>query len=244
MAGPGLKELLEAGAHFGHQTKRWNPKMQRFIYGARGGIHIIDLTKTAPALDAAADFARQTAAQGGKVLFVGTKRQGKEIIRQAADTAQMPYVVERWLGGMLTNFRTIKAQVDRLKKLEEQQESGELARAYNKKEAADFKDEIGRLNRIFGGIKAMDDLPQALFVVDAPREAIAIQEAIKLGIKVIAIADSNANPDLIDFPIPGNDDAVKSIKVITETVANAAADGWQQHLKAAEAAAVEDTPRG
>lgn len=232
-----LKELLEAGSHFGHQTRRWNPKMQPFIYGARGGIHIIDLTKTAAAAEQALDFVRQITSSGGKVLFVCTKRQGKAIVRQAAMEAGMPYVVERWLGGMLTNYRTIRAQVDRLKELEEKQASGELAQSYSKKEAADFGEEIVRLNRIFDGIKELDGLPQALFVVDVPREKIAVLEAVKLGIPVVAITDSNADPELIDYPIPANDDAVKSIKLITEAVAAAAQAGQQEYQKSAAAEA-------
>ena len=214
--------------------------MQRYIYGVRGGIHIIDLTKTAPALAEATQFVRKVTAGGGKILFVCTKRQGKEIVRQAAVDADMPYVVERWLGGMLTNFRTIKQQVDRLKKLEDQQESGELSRSYNKKEVAEFADEITRLNRVFGGIKGMATPPEAIFVVDAPKEKIAIQEAIKLGIAVVALADSNADPDLIDYPIPGNDDAVKSIKVITKAVADSAKEGQQQHAKEQAAQQVKE----
>lgn len=235
-----LKELLEAGSHFGHQTRRWNPKMSPFLYGARGGIHIIDLTKTAAAAEAALEFVRQTTAGGGQVLFVCTKRQGKSIVRAAAAAAGMPYVVERWLGGMLTNFRTIKTQVERLKDLEIKQASGELAQSYSKKEAADFGDEIGRLNRIFDGIKELDGVPQALFVVDVPREKIAVLEALKLGIPVIAITDSNADPDLIDYPIPANDDAVKSIKLITEAVASAAAAGREQYAKTAPPAEDSD----
>jgi small subunit ribosomal protein S2 len=223
-----LKELLEAGAHFGHQTRRWNPKMRQYIYGARGGVHIIDLTKTGELLKQATDFAGSVTARGGKVLFVGTKRQAAAVVKQEAAEAGMPYVTERWLGGMLTNFRTIRLQVQRLKKLEAGLESGDLASKYNKKEVLDFTNEAEGLNRIFGGIKNMDGLPAAVFVVDVPKESIAVAEARKLGLPVIAIADSNADPDQIDFPIPANDDAIKSVRVITRAVAQAAAEGAKQ----------------
>lgn len=224
-----LKELLEAGAHFGHQTRRWNPKMRTYIYGARGGIHIMDLTKTADCLKSAIDFAGKTAEGGGEILFVATKRQAKDIVKSAAIDAGMPYVVERWLGGMLTNFRTIKMQINRLKKLEAQTESGELAANYNKKEQGVLSEEMAKLEHIFGGIKNMDGMPAAMFVVDAPREHTAILEAKKSGIPVIAIADSNADPDLIDYPIPANDDAIKTITIITQVVAEAAKAGRAKH---------------
>ncbi|HSX01832.1 MAG TPA: 30S ribosomal protein S2 [Candidatus Saccharimonadia bacterium] len=228
MADVSLKELLEAGAHFGHQTRRWNPKMKPFIYGARGGIHIIDLTKTAPRLQAAIDFAHAAAAKGGKVLLVGTKRQAAPIVQEEAEAAGMPFVTTRWLGGMLTNFRTIKLQVNRLKKLEAGLESGEFEGKYNKKEILDFSNEAAALNRVFGGIKHMDGLPAAVFVVDVPKEDIAVAEARKLGIPVIALADTNADPDLIDYPIPANDDAIKAVKIITHAIAQAAAAGAKE----------------
>ena len=234
MADVSLKELLEAGAHFGHQTRRWNPKMKQYIYGARGGVHIIDLTKTGVLLKEATDFARETAANGGKVLFVGTKRQAAPVVREEAEAAGMPYVTERWLGGMLTNFRTIRAQVTRLKKLEAGLESGDFASKYNKKEVLDFTNEVAGLNRIFGGIKDMGGLPGAVYVVDAPKESIAVAEARKLGLPVIAIADSNADPDLIDYPIPANDDAIKAVRVITHQIAQAAAEGAKQYASKAK----------
>jgi small subunit ribosomal protein S2 len=227
MASVAIKDLLEAGAHFGHQTRRWNPKMGRFIYGARGGVHIIDLTKTSTALEDALRFVTQTTQNGGKVLFVGTKRQGKMLVKAAALSADQPYVVERWLGGMLTNHRTITAQVNRLKKLENQLESGEIATRFNKKETADLTAECEKLEHIFGGIKHLDGLPAAVFVVDVPREMIAVAEARKLGIPVIAVVDTNADPDLIDYVIPANDDAIKTIKIISEAVAAAAREGAQ-----------------
>jgi len=235
MSDVSLKELLATGAHFGHQTRRWNPKMKPYIYGARGGVHIIDLTKTGGLLAAATEFARKTGAGGGTILLVGTKRQAAPVVREVAEAHGLPYVTERWLGGMLTNFRTIRLQVQRLKKLEAGLESGDLASKYNKKELLDFTNEAAALDRIFSGIKNMDGLPAALFVVDAPRESIAVAEARKLGIPVIAIADSNADPDLIDYPIPANDDAIKAIRIITSAIAEAAAEGAKQYAsKAAE----------
>lgn len=224
-----LKALLEAGAHFGHQTRRWNPKMKPYIYGARGGVHIIDLTQTGPLLKTAAEFAKQVTSNGGQVLFVGTKRQAASVVREAAESANMPFVTERWLGGMLTNFRTIKLQVNRLKKLETGLESGDYAAKYNKKEQLDFSNEAAALNRIFGGIKHMDGVPAAMFVVDVPKEDIAVAEARKLGIPVIALADTNADPDLIDYPIPANDDAIKAVKAIAGIIADAAAEGTKIH---------------
>lgn len=224
-----LKELLEAGAHFGHQTRRWNPKMRQYIYGARGGVHILDLTKTGELLKQASEFARQTTAGGGKILFVGTKRQAAAVVAEEAKAVGMPYVTERWLGGMLTNFRTIRTQVQRLKKLEAGLESGDLAAKYNKKEVLDFTNQAEGLNRVFGGIKDMDGLPAAVYIVDVPKESIAVAEARKLGLPVIAMADSNADPDQIDYPIPANDDAIKSVRVITRAVAQAAAEGAKQH---------------
>ena len=234
MAEVNLKELLEAGAHFGHQTRRWNPKMKQFIYGTRGGVHIIDLTKTAPLLAEATKFAKSVTAGGGSILFVGTKRQAAPIVQEEAEAAGMPFVTERWLGGMLTNFRTIRSRVSRLKKLEHGLESGDFASKYNKKEVLDFTNEVASLNRIFGGIKNMDGLPGAVFVVDAPTETIAIAEARKLGIPVIAIADTNSDPDLMDYPIPGNDDALRSVKAFAHAIAEAAAEGAKLHASKAK----------
>jgi small subunit ribosomal protein S2 len=225
MAEVSLKELLEAGAHFGHQTRRWNPKMKPYIYGVRGGIHILDLTQTAVLLKEAIEFVKQTSENGGKVLIVGTKRQAIPVVKEIAEATGMPYVTERWLGGMLTNFRTIRLQVQRLKKLEAGMESGDFASKYNKKELLDYSNEIAALNRVFGGIKHMDGLPAAVFIVDVPKESIAVAEARKLGLPVIAIVDSNANPDLVDYKIPANDDAIKAVRLITQAVAQAAADG-------------------
>lgn len=225
MADVTLKELLESGAHFGHQTRRWNPKMKQFIFGARGGVHILDLTKTGVMLKEATDFAREVSARGGKVLLVGTKRQAAPVVKEIAEAHSLPFVTERWLGGMLTNFRTIRLQVQRLKKLEAGMESGDFATKYNKKELLDFSNEIAALTRIFGGIKHMDGLPGAVFVVDVPNEMIAVAESRKLGIPVIAIVDTNADPDLVDYKIPANDDAIKAVRVITQAIADAAAEG-------------------
>jgi small subunit ribosomal protein S2 len=233
MAEVNLKELLEAGAHFGHQTRRWNPKMRQYIFGVRGGVHIIDLTKTGPMLKEAMDFARETAAGGGQVLLVGTKRQGAPVVREEAEKAGLPYVTERWLGGMLTNFRTIRLQVTRLKKLEAGLDSGDFASKYNKKEVLDFTNEVAALNKVFSGVKKMDGLPAAMFVVDVPRESIAVSEARKLGIAVIGMVDTNADPDLVDYPVPANDDAIKTIRVIAHAIAEAAAEGAKMYASKA-----------
>lgn len=229
MADVNLKELLEAGAHFGHQTRRWNPKMREYIYGAKGGVHIIDLTKTGRMLSDACKFAQEVTAGGSKVMFVGTKRQAAAVIKEEAQEAGMPYVTERWLGGMMTNFRTIRLQINRMKKLEAGLASGDLASKYNKKEVLDMTNETQRLKRMFDGMRDVDGLPGAIFVVDVPRESIAVAEARKLGLPVIAITDTNADPDLVDYPIPANDDAIKAIRVITRYVAQAAAEGAKQY---------------
>jgi small subunit ribosomal protein S2 len=220
-----LKELLEAGAHFGHQTRRWNPKMRQYIFGIRGGVHIIDLTFTADRLKQAEAFSKDIAEGGGRILMVGTKRQAAPVIKEEAIAAGMPYVTERWLGGMLTNFRTIRLQIQRLKKLEAGLESGDFASKYNKKEVLDMTNEAEALNRIFGGVKDMDGLPAAVFVVDVPKESIAVAEARKLNIPVIAVVDTNADPDLVDYPIPANDDAIKTLKIIAHQIGQAAAEG-------------------
>jgi small subunit ribosomal protein S2 len=243
MADVSLKDLLEAGAHFGHQTRRWNPKMKPFIFGNRGGVHIIDLTKTSGLLDEALKFVRQTTATGGSILFVGTKRQAQAIVIDEAKKAGMPYVTERWLGGMLTNFRTIRAQITRLKKLDAGLDGGDYATKYNKKELLDFTNEAAALERIFGGIKNMDGLPKAMFVIDVPNELIAVAEARRLGIPVVAITDTNANPDLIDYIIPANDDAIKAIRLIANAVGDAAKEGASEYAakkseREAEAVAV------
>ncbi len=248
MAETNVKELLEAGAHFGHQTHRWNPRMGQYIFGVRGGVHIIDLTKTAELLDEALSFVETTAENGGKVLLVGTKRQARQIIREEAEAAHQPFVTERWLGGMLTNFRTIQTRIKRLKSIDAGLESGEYTSKYNKKEVLDLTNEGIALQRIFGGIKDMGELPKAIFVVDMVRDSIAIAEARNLNIPVIAIVDTNANPELADYPVPANDDAIKSLRMITHAVADAANRGAQAHAKKAadqptEAIADSDQPK-
>ncbi len=215
-----VKELLEAGVHFGHQTSRWNPKMRKFIFAERNGIHVIDLRKSAQRLKAAQDAVREVTLQGNRVLFVCTKRQLRPIVEQEAQRCGALYVTERWLGGMLTNFQTIRQQIQRLKELERGIEEGSFE-FYTKKEQLLLDRERIKLDKYLVGVKEMGRLPGALFVVDARREAIAVREANKLDIPVIAIADTNADPDLIDYPIPGNDDAIRAVSVITRAISDA-----------------------
>ncbi len=230
---PTLKTLLESGAHFGHRVERWNPKMKPYIYGQRGGVYIIDLTKTYEQLKIAESFIENVTKNGGQVLFVGTKRQAQGIIQKAATDAGMPYVIHRWLGGMLTNLETIRTQITRLKKLQSQTDEGSLKGT--KKEKAMVAREVERLQKTFAGVADMEQLPAALFVVDMPREDIAIAEAGKLGIPVVAIADTNANPELVQYPIAANDDAIKTVSFITERIANAAKSGAEAYrAKAAD----------
>lgn len=219
-----LTELLQAGAHFGHKTARWHPKMAPFIFGDRGGVHIIDLTQTATRLSEAEKFIEQTTAKGGKVLFVATKRQAKSIIEEAARKAEMPYVTYRWLGGMMTNWETISKRLKHLKQLETGKADGSWDRL-TKKERLDLDNEIISLSKVFDGVRDLEGAPAALFVVDVPREQIALQEAATLKIPVVAMVDTNADPDPVMYPIPANDDAVSSIKMITNAVAEAAAKG-------------------
>ena len=224
MAVINMKQLLEAGVHFGHQTRRWNPKMKPYIFGARNGIHIIDLQKTVRLIKIAYDFIVRTVADGYPLLFVGTKKQGHESVVEESERCGMFHVVNRWLGGTLTNFQTIKKSIARLKELELMKEDGSINR-YTKKEILRMEKELFKLERNLGGIKNMDELPGAVFVVDPKREKIAVKEARKLGIPVIAIADSNCDPDEIDFIIPGNDDAIRAIRLICSKVADAAIEG-------------------
>jgi len=211
-----MKEMLEAGVHFGHQKSRWNPKMAPFIFTERGGVHIFDLAKTEENLEEALKFIRTVAANGGQVLFVGTKKQAQDIVREAAISVDMPYVTERWMGGMLTNFPTFLSQIRNFKKLVEQIEKNEFA---TKKQLVVAQKKAEKLEANLGGIKEMKKLPDAIFVVDVVREDGAVAEARKSGIPVVAIVDTNANPELIDYPIPGNDDAIKSVKILTEEIA-------------------------
>jgi len=215
-----LNELLEAGVHFGHQTRRWNPKMKNFIFAERNGIHIIDLRKTLDRLNRAQQAVRDVVLKGDRVLFVCTKRQLRGIVEQEAERSGSLFVTERWLGGMLTNFQTIRKQIRRLKELERGQEENAFE-FYTKKERLLLDREREKLEKYFAGVKDMARLPGAIFVVDARRETIAVKEAHRLGIPVIAIADTNADPDLIDFPIPGNDDAIRSVGLITQSIADA-----------------------
>ena len=219
-----IKELLEAGAHFGHQTSRWHPAMKKYIFTKRNGIHIIDLEQTAAMLDKACDFVRQVAAEGGNILFVGTKKQAQEAIEQEAQRCGMFYVNQRWLGGVLTNFATIQARIDYLVRLEDQKERGDFERL-PKKEALKVEEEILRLNRQMGGFKELTNLPDALFIVDPTKERIAIAEARRVGIPVVAIVDTNCNPDNIDYPIPANDDAIRTIKLICTKIADSVIEG-------------------
>ena len=220
MATPQIQDLLEAGVHFGHQTSRWNPKMRKFIFAERNGIYIIDLKKTLRQIELAQELARQVISRGDRVLFVCTKRQLRGVIQSEAERSSSFYVTERWLGGMLTNFTTIKKQIRRLRELERGQEEGAFE-FYTKKERLMLERERERLDKYFSGVKDMARLPGALFVVDAKKERIAVSEANKLGIPVIAIADTNADPDLITVPIAGNDDAIRSVSVITGAIADA-----------------------
>jgi len=219
-----IKELLEAGAHFGHQTSRWHPAMKKYIFTKRNGIHIIDLEQTAAMLDKVCDFVRQVVAEGGNILFVGTKKQAQETIEQEAQRCGMFYVNQRWLGGVLTNFATIQARIDYLVRLEDQKARGDFARL-PKKEALKLEEEILRLNRLVGGFKEMTKLPDAIFIVDPTKERIAIAEAKRVGIPVVAIIDTNCNPNEIDHPIPANDDAIRAIKLICSKIADAVIEG-------------------
>ncbi len=224
MAVVSMRQLLEAGVHFGHQTRRWNPKMKRFIYGDRNGIYIVDLRQTVDAIQAAYSFLRDLVSRGGTVLFVGTKRQAQESIVYHANRVGMPYVTERWLGGMLTNFETIKGRIARLRELEAMEEQG-LFEILPKKEVLSLQRERDKLETSLGGIRNMSRLPDAVWVVDTVKEEIAVKEANRLRIPVIAILDTNCDPDLVQYPIPGNDDAIRSVALLTRIIADACADG-------------------
>ncbi len=219
-----LKELLEAGAHFGHQTSRWNPRMKKYIFTKRNGIHIIDLEQTVVMLNKANEFIRQVIAEGGHILFVGTKKQAQEAIEEEAKRCGMFYVNQRWIGGILTNFTTIQSRIDYLVRLEDQQVRGEFARL-PKKEAMKLGEEIVRLNKQLGGIKEMTSLPSALFIIDTIKERIALAEAKRVGIPVVAVADTNSNPDELDYPIPANDDAIRAVRLVCSKIADAVIEG-------------------
>lgn len=220
-----IKQLLEAGAHFGHKTSRWHPKMAPYIHSKRGGSHIIDLTKTVASLDEALRFLNETAAAGKQVLFVGTKRQAQDIVKQAAEATKMPFVTNRWLGGMLTNWNTIGGRVKHLKDLESRMESGELANKYSKLEVQRFQEEIDQLNDVYGGIKDMNSRPGAVFIADVVHDTNAVREAVKMRIPIVAIVDTNADPTDITYPIPANDDAIKAIQLIVGYVQQAVETG-------------------
>ncbi|MFV0350611.1 MAG: 30S ribosomal protein S2 [Halodesulfovibrio sp.] len=219
-----MKQMLETGVHFGHQTRRWNPKMRPFIFGARNGIHIMDLQQTAKLFRRAHDKVAETVAKGGKVIFIGTKRQAHEAVRTEASRADQYFVTNRWMGGTLTNFQTIRKSIDRLKKLEVMFEDGTVNR-YQKKEILTLRREMEKLELTLGGIKNMERLPQLAFIVDPKREEIAVKECRKLGIPIVAITDSNCDPDVIDYVIPGNDDAIRAIKLFVAHIAEACMEG-------------------
>ena len=235
-----MKQLLEAGVHFGHQTRRWNPKMARFIFTERNGIYIIDLQKTVKKIEEAYDFVREVAETGKPILFVGTKKQAQDSIKEEAERSGMYFVNERWLGGMLTNHKTIKTRIDRLRKLEKVQEDGTFD-VLPKKEVIKLMAEKEKLEKYLGGIKDMPELPGALFVVDPRKERIAIKEAQKLGIPVVGIVDTNCDPDELDFPIPGNDDAIRAVKLIAGAMSQAIIEAKQGAIEVTSSEAAEET---
>jgi len=244
-----MKQLLEAGVHFGHQTRRWNPKMKTYIFGARNGIYIIDLQKTVRLFHTAYQFVQETAAAGESVMFVGTKQQARETIKEEAERSGMFYVDQRWLGGMLTNFKTMKLRIDRLKELEAMIQDGSINR-FPKKEILQLQNERDKLVKNLGGIQDMTRLPGAMFVIDTARENIAVAEANRLGIPVVAVVDTNCDPDVIDYPIPGNDDAIRAIRLITGRIADACVEGRQRYLESQHAVrdkqvmSLEEVPAG
>lgn len=235
-----MKNLLEAGVHFGHQTRRWNPKMSRFIFTERNGIYIIDLQKTVKQIEQAYDFVREIVADGGRVLFVGTKKQAQEAVETEAKRSGQFYVSHRWLGGMLTNYKTIRKRIERLKKLELMEEDGTFQRL-PKKEVIKLRREAEKLEKFLGGIKEMDKLPNVLFVIDPKNEKIAVNEAKILGIPVIGVVDTNCDPDEVDIAIPGNDDAIRAVKLLTGTIANAIVEAKQgEQVETEEAIVAEE----
>jgi len=240
MAVVSMKQLLEAGVHFGHQTRRWNPKMARFIFTERNGIYIIDLQKTVKKIEEAYEFIREVAESGKPVLFVGTKKQAQDSIKEEAERSGMYYVNERWLGGMLTNHKTIKTRIDRLRKLEKMQEDGTFD-VLPKKEVIKLMAEKEKLDKYLSGIKDMPELPGALFVVDPRKERIAIKEAQKLGIPVVGIVDTNCDPDELDFPIPGNDDAIRAVKLIAGAISQAIIEAKQGTIEVTSSESAEET---
>lgn len=240
-----MKQLLEAGVHFGHQTRRWNPKMEDYIFQERNGIYIIDLQQTVKLIDKAYDYVKEAAAKDKTILFVGTKRQAQETIVDEAERCGMPYVNERWLGGMLTNYETIKKRIDRLEELEEMEEEG-LFEVLPKKEVVELQREQDKLRKYLGGIRGMNGLPDIVYITDPRKESIAVSEARKLNIPIVSILDTNCDPDLIDYIIPGNDDAIRAVKLITKVMADAVIEGQQgqqvqQEVEEEETLEVEKT---
>ena len=233
MSSVSMKQLLEAGVHFGHQTRRWNPKMAKYIFTERNGIYIIDLQKTVKMLDTAYDFIREVSAEGGEILFVGTKKQAQEAIREEAERCGMHFVNARWLGGMLTNYKTIQKRIARLEQLNKMKEDGTFD-LLPKKEVIKLELEIEKLEKFMGGIKNMGTLPKAMFIVDTRKEKIAVAEARNLGIPVVAIVDTNCDPDEVDYVIPGNDDAIRAVKLIAGAMADAVIEGRQGEQNVAE----------
>lgn len=239
-----MKQLLETGVHFGHRTRRWNPKMDPYIFTERNGIYIVDLEQTVKLTEVAYDFIRDLASEGKEILFVGTKKQAKQTIKQEAEKCGMPYVSERWLGGMLTNYQTISKRIRRLEEIEQMEEDG-LFEVLPNKEVIELERERDKLERFLGGVRHMDGLPDAIFLADPRQEEIAVAEANKLGIPVVAIVDTNCDPDLIDYVIPGNDDAIRAVKLLTGIMADAVLEGKQGNVEEAEveaeATSEEDT---
>ncbi len=233
MAVISMKELLEAGVHFGHSKSRWNPKMAPYLYGVKNGIHIIDLNQTLVLLEEAYNFVSDSVAQGQEIIFVGTKRQAKEILKEEAERCGAYYINERWVGGLLTNFQTVRRSLQKLNKLERMEAEG-VFDVLPKKEVRKLRRQMEKLRKLYGGIREMKKPPEIMWVVDTVRESIAIQEAKKLGIKVVAIADSNCDPDVIDYVVPGNDDAIKSIKLLTSKIADAVEEGKNRRESAEE----------
>ena len=222
-----IEQMLKAGVHFGHQTRFWNPKMEKFIFGSRNKVHIIDLQKTLDCLEPSLDFCKQIATSNNRILFVGTKRSAREVMKQEAERCGMPYVNHRWLGGMLTNYKTIRASIRRYEFLVSQEEEGKFNQ-YTKKEVLKLKKEMDKLERSIGGIKNMGGLPEALFIVDVENEKIAVAEAKKMGIPIVGLVDTNSDPDSVDYIIPGNDDAIRSISLLARLVSNACLEGAEK----------------
>jgi small subunit ribosomal protein S2 len=236
-----IKQLLESGAHFGHKTERWHPKMAPYIHSKRGGTHIIDLAQTVTGLEEALSFLEKTAASGKQILLVGTKRQAQDIIKKAAEATGMPYVTERWLGGMLTNWNTIGGRVKHLQDLENRMASGELENKYNKLEVQRFQEEIDHMNGMYGGVKELNARPGAVFIVDIINDANAVREAKKLNVPIVALVDTNADPSQVTYPIPANDDAIKAIQLIVDYV-QAAIETGKAKVKAPPAADKDEKP--